>query len=453
MNSLPSVIITDKNQFHAICQNLSLLGTPGHEGLKIFQNNQDPSYPVTCKRSWLNNEQEQKVQDFVLTFFEKNLGKLAEESHPHALLTKVEPFFKNDIEKNRFYTLRQELYNLHAIKSTEQDRARIIQETEQDRARIIQETEQRVQDLERQLERRLEILKKEITLLEDTLEDTLLICQNIPLSAHLKKLRKVIFFNSCYQHSDMEKPSLTDTEKKHYKYKFDFSDFHSKTMMSLLDWIEDPNKITNLSDFNALFELYRLADFVNDVDFRADCLKLLKKELNEENKLYILTIAEYSSGDELIKECCRSVVHNFKHADQHQNFLKIKPEYFLQIIQDNELFIDSKVNFLKKIHSWAEVQAKQKKATLKEVLYETVEGHRLIDNMHFGNLSTKEFVSEVLPLQILSLEDTNKWLEQVLTQSLSFRGGSSELFVSYIYFFSFFSFILFSIMLPIRCFS
>ncbi len=43
--------------------------------------------------------------------------------------------------------------------------------------------------------------------------------------------------------------------------------------------------------------------------------------------------------------------------------------------------------------------------------------------------------------------------EQVLTQSLSFRGGSSELFVSYIYFFSFFSFILFSIMLPIRCFS
>ncbi len=41
-------------------------------------------------------------------------------------------------------------------------------------------------------------------------------------------------------------------------------------------------------------------------------------------------------------------------------------------------------------------------------------------------------------------------IEQVLTQSLSFRGGSSELFVSYIYFFSF---ILFSIMLPIRCFS
>ena len=85
-----------------------------------------------------------------------------------------------------------------------------------------------------------------------------------------------------------------------------------------------------------------------------------------------------------------------------------------------------------------------------------------MDKVQFDHTEKGSFIitisTKIPPILKVPETDTENSIieepfEQVLTQSLSFRGGSSELFVSYIYFFSFFSFILFSIMLPIRCFS
>jgi BTB/Kelch-like protein len=440
MNSL-SIVVDDKDKFHDIYQNLSLLGTPEHEGLNIIQVNSGKyCYPITCKRSWYDiTETDSKVMDFTLTFFEKNLGMLAEESYPHEMLINLEPLLKHADKKKRLHNLRQKLYNLHLIKATEQERSLIIQESAQRAIDLENKAKQRAEDLEQRaidlenkakqraeelerraidlenkakqrvegLERQFEFLKNEIV----NLEDTIIICQNTSLSLHLKKLCKVQFFHSHNQHNNMEKTSLSLEEKKHYKYKFEFLDFHSTTVMTLAEWIDDPNIIHNIQDFNAIYELYRLADFVNDAAFRKDCLKVIEKVFTEENKFLTLAMAEYSSGDDLITFCCSHVINNFKHLENHPKFLEIQPEYFLRIIQDQSLLIDNAEELFYAILAWAEVKAAQADTTPMNVLYNAIEGYSLMDCMPLGNISKDFFSEKVLPLNILSKEDTFRWLQ------------------------------------------
>jgi hypothetical protein len=413
MNPLP-VLVAHKNQFHAICQNLSLLGTSEHEGLTIFQNiHKQSCYPVTCKKSWLDfNDPDRKVIEVALTFFEKNLGRFAEELQSHVILTKLEPFVKQENDKIRFHTLRQELFNLQALKLTEADRAILIQQADQ----YEQQAKQRTVEREEEVKQRVQQLEKQLASLQENItacEDTLIVCQNTSLSLHIKKLGKVPYF-TCQFNYKMEKTSLSESEKKHYKYKFDFSEYHSKTVTSLVEWIDDPAILNQIKDFNALFELYRLADFVNDAAFRSDCLKLMSLQLSADEKLHILTIAEYSSGDELIKNCGSFVASHFKSLRNHPKFLEIKPEYFLRIIKDCPFVIEHAEEGFFAILAWVESKAQRESKAAKDVLYEVIEGHQIIDYLPLDRLSKDTFISKVLPLKILSSEDTAHWLELYL---------------------------------------
>lgn len=391
--------------FQAIYQNLSLYGSAEHEGLKIALDESGAfGYPVTHKKNWLDfDETDHRVSEFVLMFFEANLNRLAEQSDPHALLSKFEPFYKQPYELTRFHQIRQELYGLHAIKSTEAQRKAMLQEAESHRAQMLQKAEDDVQKLKKELA----FLKENIADLEDTIVD----CSDTTLSLHMKKLYKVAFFTCHYQHPEMKKSTLNDTEKKQYKYKFDFSEFHSKTITDLLGWIDNPKCIHRITDFNALFELYRLADQVNDPLFRQDCQNQISINLNEENTLQILSLAEYSSGDDLIKVCCQFVINHFTDLKDHPKFLEIKPEYFVSIIQDRSLYEEYEEEVFQAILKWAEASAKRNSINIQDVMYANIEGHRIIDPVPFGNFSKEYFISQILPLNLLSAEDTIRWME------------------------------------------
>lgn len=418
MNDLP-VLVCDKNQFHRIYQDINLLGSSEHEILTLQENPADKCYyPATKKKKLLDIiSTDHNIISFTLTFFEKNLSRFVNESEPHSLLLKLYPFINDEKGKNRFHSLLMDLFKRLEIKSKEEHRTLMIEEGNSYKNDINNWAKNKIEQVdqyEQQSKQRIEILEKLIDLLKNTLvslEDTLIVCQNTTINYHKQKLKKITFFNVCFEHPEMKKNHLSIEEKKHYQFKFDLSDFQSKTVISLLDWIENPSTLHSVTEFNSLYDVYRLADFVNDAAFRADCLKQICIKMSSENKLQILTFEDYSSSDDLISECCKGVASEFKTFSKQPLFLQIKPEYFLRIIKDYVVFLDTPEEGISSILAWAEATGKSLNKKTSEILYEKIENHRIIDYIPFGSLSKTTFTSTILPLKILSSEDTVRWLE------------------------------------------
>ncbi len=397
--------------FKAIYQNLSLYGTPGHETLKIMPDESGAyGYPVTSKKTWLDlSDIDQKTSGFVLDFLKKNITHLAAAEHPHQLLSKFEPMYKRTEESTHFHELRQELYNLHAVKSTEAERESILQDARAQELSILQKTKRQIQDLQAQL---ADLQKS----LQD-LEDTLIVCQDISLSVHRQRLQKMAFFKRCFQHPEMHKTTLSETDKRHYKYKFEFVDFHSKTLMAMMAWIDDPKSLDKVKEFNALYELYRLADQLNDDTFRQDCRTQLCRHLNAEHALEVLTIAEYTANDEMLGDCYRKVAYNFRDLKDQPKYLEIKPEYFVRIVQVKKLYqLDEEAAF-KAIRSWVYAEAKRSSKTPQEVFYNNMEGKNLASSIPFKCISKAYFMSHIKPVNLLTSEDALKWMEYYMEQA------------------------------------
>ncbi len=211
----------------------------------------------------------------------------------------------------------------------------------------------------------------------------------------------------------MQKTSLTEEEARKIQYKFDFKNFYSQTLFLLIEWLNNPKSLTQLSDFTTLFELYRLADYLNDPIFTSDCLAQFKNHLNKENRLEILTKANYDVADPLIQDCCSFVTENFQKMGNHKMVLEIPHEYFIEIAKNIKMALKKQEakNFCNFLYGWAKSQAKKEKATPRKILYLTVAKHTLIECFPFESMSAQEFESYILYRQILSLKDTNFWLK------------------------------------------
>ncbi len=392
---LPSAALKcNHDSFHAIYQNLCLYGTPGHETLKIMPDESGAyGYPMTCKKKWLDlSDIDQKTSGFVLAFLEQNMTHLTKAEHPHQFLDKIEPLYNRTEESVRFHELRQELYNLHAVKSTEaQSQA------------ILEKTERQVQDLQA----KLEALQKSL----QDLEDTLIVCQDTSLSVHKQRLQKVAFFTCCFKHPEMHKTTLNDTEKRHYKYKFEFTDFHSKTLRAMMAWIDDPKSLEKVKEFDALYELYRLADHLNDDAFRQDCRYQMCRHLNAQHALQVLTIAEYTADDEMLGDCYQKVIANFRDLKDQSKFLEIKPEYFVRMVQIESFYQHDQEAAFQAILSWVYAEAKRSSKAPQEVFYSNIEGENLARSIPFKCISRAYFILHIKTLNLLTGEDVVKWLE------------------------------------------
>jgi hypothetical protein len=417
-------------QFQAIYQNLNLFATSDHE--RIILNTDDLRYfPVTAKKHWLDlTDQQHKISSCVLDFFDENLEFFENESDPHAFLSKLKPLFKGDKElKVRCDKIQQELFKINAIKITEKHRTRMLQEAEREIQKGEKKVEKKIQKAEKKIQKGLEDYQKQAQELETHLEilkqtiveieDTLLVCKDSEISSHLNILQKICFFQRCKNNFDlgMKKMSISSENKDKYKYAFDFTDFSSKTISSMLDWLDQPESLKKICNFSALYELYRLADILNDSNFKSDCLTQLKTQLTKENRAEILSLVNFSIDDPLIEECCDFARENFNDMMDFDKFLEIQQEYLINTIKN--AMKEDQYKLFKWVVNWADVQAKKKNITTQEILYSQVEGSSLIDRIDFRLVSKEQFLSKVCCRKVLTLEDTNRWLEFYLKKDLT----------------------------------
>jgi polyhydroxyalkanoate synthesis regulator phasin len=421
----------DPEQFQSIYQNLTLFGTSDHE--RIILNTDGLRYfPMTTKRQRLDfaDHQNYKTSSWVVDFFENNLECLANESDSQDFLSKLKPLFKGDKElKIRCDKIRQELFSINAIKGTEQYRTAMLQEAEKKIQKVEKELENKIQKAEKkiqkdledyqkqaqELETRLEILKQTIV----ALEDTLLVCKDRRIGSHLKYLQKICFFQRYKNNFDlgMKKKFIIPEGEDKYKYAFDFTDFCSKTISSLLDWLDKPESLKKICNFSALYELYRLADILSDSDFKSDCFSQLKGQLTEENRAEVLSLVNFSIDDPLIKECCDFTRENFHAMIGCEKFLGIQQEYLINSIKNAKK--GDRCKLFEWMVKWANAQAKEKNMTTQKILYSQVDGISLISRIDFELLSKEKFLSKVFPRKVLTSEDTCRWLEFYLKKDLT----------------------------------
>jgi len=403
----------DPEKFQAIYQNLMLFGNKNHE--QIILNTNDlrsfQYFPVTAKKQWRDFKDPEPISRGILDFFDKNLESLANASDPHALLSKLKPIFKGDKElKVRCDKIRLELFKINAIKATEQQITAILQEAEkkvQESERTIQKGLEDYQKRIHGLEIRLEILKNDLI----KLEDTLLVCKDSRVSSHLKILQKICFFQRYKDNFDqgMNKNTMHPEEKDKFKCKFDFTDFYSKTISSLLDWLHQPESLNEICSFSALYELYRLADYLNDTNFRSACFTQLKKQLTKENRAEVLSLVNFSIDDPLIKECCDFACENFNSMICCEKFLEIQPEYLINSVKNAKK--ENQYTIFEWMVNWADAQAKKNKSTVQEILYSQIGGTNLIKQIDFKLFSKEQFLTKVCPPKVLIPEDAAQWLE------------------------------------------
>jgi BTB And C-terminal Kelch len=371
-------------QFQPIFQNLSLYPTRDHELIEIVHE-KSGYYPITKKKELFLISTNFKTAEWALSFFEANLANLSEVTRPSSFFSKFALIFQSEPLAQRFSQLCEELF----LRSTEQVRKTMIQKAQEE----------------------CEAIKQEIAFLQETKiekQNTLFVCQEgQKIHGHFKILQKISFFEN-YGHSGMEKviaTFITEEEKKKYTHIFDFTDFSPKTLDLFLAWLKDPRSIHKVNAFEDLYEIYRLADFMRDHEFQSTCVKRFFEELNGEQALKILSYAEYSTSDPLIKQCCKLVAGQFKLLAEGASFLKIQHEYLIEILK-NEVIYFEEIKIFNVILKWAKVH--QKERTLQDVLYKVVGGKTLIECICFQHISSEDFVSHS---ECFSREDKERWYE------------------------------------------
>lgn len=432
----PSILRCDSKQFQKIYQDLLQLGAPNHERI-ILRIEGQQNLPATTKKGLFDfNNLDEKSKGKVLEFLENHLDRLVEQEHAHHLFLKLEPFFEGE-QKLHFNQIHQLFFKTMALQQMENARLAMVKNEEQHLQEIesqrLKEIETRAHEKEsellkeiqtranaaetcvkktevsiKELENNLALLKKE----NEDLEDTILVCRDGELHWHMKFLEKVCFFK-VYKHNQqkgMKKTLLSSEEEKRYAYKFEFKDFNSKTLDIFTQWLISPNFLNQVVHFDELCELYRLADYLNDISFQSDCLTQINKYLNDDHVLYILSSTEYSTEDSLIQSCCNFVVKNFKYLATHPKFYEIQSEYLAHILKSDYLHVDDEEKILNVLITWAEAQSKKKQSTLAEELCTQVHGQRILDTIRFDNMDKEQFISHVLPLKLLTVDEANHWL-------------------------------------------
>lgn len=428
----------DSKQFQKIYKDLVQLGTPNHERIVIHKEGQQ-RLPGTAKKGVFDfSTLDETSKARVLEFLENHIDRLCQQEHAHHLFLKLESLFEGQ-QKIHFNQIHQLFFKSMALLQLENQKLAMEKEEEQ---HLLEVETQRLQDIEKlahekenelmkqlqtrahtaegsidKLEKRLALLKQE----NSELEDTLLRCRDGELHFHMKLLEKVCFFK-VYKHNQqrgMKKTCLSPEEEKKFNYGFEFKDSDSKIIDIFTQWLLSPAVLESIDKFDDLCELYRLSDFLNDDFFQADCLKQIKKHLDDDNVLMVLSSAEYSSEDSFIQACCHYAVDNFKTLAAHPKFAEIQSEYIAPILKSDFLHVENEEKIFTALISWAEAQAKKNKTPLTEVLNAEVHGKRILDSIRFENLSKEQFISHVLPLKQLSAEEVNHWLTYYLTDEPS----------------------------------
>jgi BTB And C-terminal Kelch len=383
-----SPLSCNPSQFQAIFQNLSLYPSSDHERIEIVHQ-KSGYYPITKAKELFFNSQDLKTAEFALIFFEANLASLSKVTKPSSFFSKFVLIFQSEPLIQRFSQLCEELFHRDMVRSTAQVREKMIQETQKE----------------------CDAIRKEITFLQETkieMQNTLFVCQEgQKIHAHFKILQEISFFKN-YGHSGMEKvitSFITEEEKRKYPHIFDFTDFSSKTLHLFLTWLKDPESISKVNAFEDLFEIYRLADFVDNYEFQSSCAKRFSEELDDEKIFKILSYADYSTGDLLIKHCCKYVVDQFKLLAETAAFLKIKHEYLIEILKSDTIYLEE-IKIFNAVLKWA--HAHQENRTVQDVLYKVVEGTTLIECTRFQYIPKDEFI---LNKDLFSTHDKEKWYE------------------------------------------
>ena len=429
MNHLPISLSCNSEQFQYIYNNLSLYGSTDHEDIAI-ETKQDHFYPKTApKKSAFFSQRDVEISAYTLDFFEKNPLHIARLSSPHTFILKFKPLFKgNKVLKSRFCDLQQEIFKLHAEVATEAISAKMLQETErscmekiqntENRCKnLFQETEIKVQEKEKNLQQNLADYQSKLDALEKKLlevtrnlqvvEDTLLVCKNGSIPCQMVFLEKICFFKSSQTHAKtLEKTSLSETEAKLYKYKYEFKNCVSQTLFSLIEWLKDPQSINKIAGFGALSELYELADFLNDDKFSQECLAQFKTQLNTEGYLEILAHAKYEVSDPLIQHCCEKIQQEHLQLIEHRKLGDIQAAYFFEIAKQLK-----KPESYKVILAWAKAQSQQNNTSVKNILYQEFNERQLVKYLNLRSKSAHEFLTQILPKKVLSTADALIWLK------------------------------------------
>lgn len=452
MNSLSPTMqpihYQNREAFAAACEDLSHYGEKGHEVVK-FTTTANGYVPVAAEKDWWfvrlfnwilkKSPSDEKIGAYVADFLDANKEYLADQVDSlRGSLFRIA--HGNKLMENKFnHLLDDSLLKLGAAKKTDAERNKILLGAEEFKNKVINLTEeafnekklaieqaeskskenheqrmQAIKVLEQQIvekTERIENLQKQ----EEDLRDTILICADgKKILTHFRILQELEFFK-IYFGSDMEAQEfLTKEEKTKFKHGFDLSTFSSDTVNNLLKYVEDTTSVQDIGDKSALLDLYRLADYLNDPTLKERCLAVLSPKLTNEDKLALLTTLSLSTTDPLMQETFDWATEHFDSLTDKPAFSKIPHSALIQILKSDHLMGNTEEDLFKDVMKWVHANASERGVSPKEILYEEVDGERLIDLIRFEHFSGKTFATQALKTELLDNEDIKKWTQYFL---------------------------------------
>lgn len=436
-----SALGCDSIQFQKIYQDLLQFGDVNHERI-VIQTHGQHAFPATAKKEYwdFNRALDEKVSSFALAFLENNLNSLALQPQASTLFVKLDHLFQGE-HKLYFNLLHQKFFRLNAEVEVQADIARRHQEAENKlrdmEQRRLQEIEKSANEMEskrmleissrsqiaeetlKEKEARIQSLENQLVILKKgykDLEDTYFDCKDGCVYSHLKLLEKTAHFKVIKQQYARHISKLPESypEKQNCIFHVALTNFRVKIVDIFIKWLDTPEIIKQIHSFDDLLEIYQLAEHLKEASFSIACLVQLLKQMNHENVVKILSKAEFPPDNPLIQCSINWVRCHFKWLKDHPQFMEIRRQYFIPLLKSYQLHVDNEVQVLKALIAWGQMHAKKNNLSLKELLHQSEEGHRLIDCIRMGNFTKQQFVKDVMPLGIVSPEEENSWLSHFL---------------------------------------
>lgn len=313
---------------------------------------------------------------------------------------KDDTVLNDDDKKNEQQTIKEKLIQeAWIIKQKLIDEARLSAEQILHQAEwLTHKTKEEIEELTQEKEK----LEKQIADLKNTnlKKNCLIECQNGIFVTDISKLQDIPFFSRYLLHHEMKKPEIPEKYKKIFPdllHQFDMKEYPLLIIKQFFQINDNPSHINEINNLNNFLELYQLFDRF-DHPLRQQYIQAFKEKSTLEEMVHLLTILTYFPSDPFIQEICQLIALNFQVISHFPDFLKIKHEYLIEILNNDIVNVKNEFQLLQTVKKWMLAQIKHYN-NVYDIFNQEIEGSSLSDVVRFEYIpySKCKDVIKILP--------------------------------------------------------
>lgn len=345
MNLNPTSCVS-QNQFDKICGSFEEINTKGVK-LVIVQDENGNYYPIHNKT---NSKNYLRCSDeFLIKFFEAN-QKWAVNQRSCIKKVVLNRTQKPKDEKitNRLNCFLNELKVRKEKQKELAIRKCVVAEEKSRWEKYEKKKKQELEHIEKQeiyVKQQISHLKGQICELKtdkNEMKDLLILCSNgKKIVVHSQQFNSLPFLLQRINNNHEEaKKHLSQEEIACYpniKKILDFTSYSDEAIALALSYLERNQTFKKNANPRILIETYDLANSVQYLSLKKDCVSQLKYTINKRQILSILCEKDYDIYDKLIQFACKYIARNSSIIFDSQ-FYKVKEKYLIELIRHKQIY-------------------------------------------------------------------------------------------------------------------